>query len=199
MTFYFIASDLWILNYQQGNWHNKWLVNIWCSSKIIHAVDLLLQKIKLCSFTNLISQKISASAVISTINSCISVQVLHSRLARKARVLDYCLPTIRPFQKNFFKEYFFSRIVDFGVPFSINFLTSSAFLGFRKALEQDAMSSSVSVVRKISKHVLDLISLLNNFMRNFFFCMPISNVHKSVIVVNSIETRFSRNVFEVLQ
>ena len=29
--------------------------------------------------------------------------------------------------------------------------------------------------------------------------MPISNVHKSVIVVYSIETRFSTNVFEVVQ
>ena len=27
--------------------------------------------------------------------------------------------------------------------------------------------------------------------------MLISNVHKNVIVINSIETRFSRNVFEV--
>ena len=66
-----------------------------------------------------------------------------------ARVLDFCLPTIRPFQKIVFKEYFFSGIVDFGVPFSINFLSSSGFLGFRKALEQDAMSSSVSDVRRL--------------------------------------------------
>ena len=29
--------------------------------------------------------------------------------------------------------------------------------------------------------------------------MLISNFHKSVIVINSIETRFSRNVFEVVQ
>ena len=43
----------------------------------------------------------------------------------------------------------FQWIVDFKVPFSINFLSSSAFLGFRTALEQDAMSSSVSVVRKL--------------------------------------------------
>ena len=46
------------------------------------------------------------------------------------------IPTIRPLQKNFFK-YFFSGIVDHGVPFSIILLSSSAFLGFRKALEQD--------------------------------------------------------------
>ena len=28
--------------------------------------------------------------------------------------------------------------------------------------------------------------------------MLLSNIHKSVIVINSIETRFSRNVFEVV-
>ena len=32
----------------------------------------------------------------------------------------------------------------------------------------------------------------------FFFRTLIYNVHKSVIVINSIETRFSRNDFEVV-
>ena len=32
----------------------------------------------------------------------------------------------------------------------------------------------------------------------FKFCMLISNVHKSVIVINSIDTPFSRNVFEIV-
>ena len=41
--------------------------------------------------------------------------------------------------ENFLKEYFFSGVVDFGLPFSIDLLSSSAFLSFRKALEQDAM------------------------------------------------------------
>ena len=63
---------------------------------------------------------------------------------RKARVLDFRLPTIRPLQKNFFKQYFFSGILGFGVPFSINFPSSSAFWDFRKPLEQNAMSSSVT-------------------------------------------------------
>ena len=82
--------------------------------------------------------------------------------ARKARVLDFCLRTIRPFQKFFFKEYFFSGKVAFGVPFSTNFLSSPGFLGFRKALEQDAMSSSVSGVRRLENfltRVRYLISL----------------------------------------
>ena len=113
-------------------------------------VNLLLQRNKLCSFTNLISQKFSDTAVILAIAvSKRCTQDLPVVTVLKARVLDFCLPTIRPFQKNFFKEYFFSRIFDFGAPFSINFISSSTFLGFRKALEQDAMSSSVSVVRRL--------------------------------------------------
>ena len=99
-----------------------------------------------------ISQTFSDTAVILAIAvSKRCTQDLPVVTVRKARVLDFCLPTIRPFQKIVFKEYFFSGIVDFGVPFSINFLSSSGFLGFRKALEQDAMSSSVSDVRRLEK------------------------------------------------
>ena len=99
-----------------------------------------------------ISQKFSDTAVILAIAvSKRCTQDLPVVTVSKARVLDFCLSTIRPFQKIVFKEYFFSGIVDFGVPFSINFLSSSGFLGFRKALEQDAMSSSVSGVRRLEK------------------------------------------------
>ena len=95
---------------------------------------------------NLIRQQFSDTTVILAIAvSKRCTQDLPVVTVLKARVLDFCLPTIRPFQKTFFKEYFFSGIVDFGVPFSINFLSYSAFLGSRKALEQDAMSSSVFV------------------------------------------------------
>ena len=45
-------------------------------------------------------------------------------------------------RKNF-TDHFVTARVDFGIVFSIKFLSSSALLGFRKALEQDAMSSSV--------------------------------------------------------
>ena len=38
----------------------------------------------------------------------------------------------------------------------------------------------------------------NNFIRNVFFHILISNVHNSVIVINSIATRFSRIVLEVV-
>ena len=72
-----------------------------------------------------------------------SVQELHSRL----RVLDFWLLYYSAIPDNVFKEYFFSAFADFGVPFSINFHSSSTILGFRKALEPDAMSSSDSGVR----------------------------------------------------
>ena len=97
-----------------------------------------------------INKKFSDTAVILAIAvSKRCTQDLPVVTVRKARVLDFCLPTIRPLQKIVFKEYFFSGIGDVGVPFSINFLSSSGFLGFRKALEQDAMSSSVSGVRRL--------------------------------------------------
>ena len=38
-----------------------------------------------------------------------------------------------------FNDYFVTARVDLGVEFWIKFLSSSAFLGFRKALEQDAI------------------------------------------------------------
>ena len=36
-------------------------------------------------------------------------------------------------QDNIFKDYFFTALFDFGVPFLINFPSSLAFLGFRKS------------------------------------------------------------------
>ena len=45
------------------------------------------------------------------------------------------------------KDYFFTVLVDFRVPFWINFLSSSEFFSFRKGMEQDTMFSSVSVVQ----------------------------------------------------
>ena len=47
-----------------------------------------------------------------------------------------------------FKGYFFTARVDFGVVFSINLLFSPDILGFQKALEHNAMSSSGSVYRR---------------------------------------------------
>ena len=46
----------------------------------------------------------------------------------------------------------------------------------------------------ISKHVWDLIFCTIISFVMFFFRMLISNVQKKVMVINSIETRFSRNV-----
>ena len=64
--------------------------------------------------------------------------------------MDFCLPAYSAIPElKFFEDYFFTALVDFGVPFSNNFLSSSALLGFRKGLEQDAMSSSISVVCRL--------------------------------------------------
>ena len=49
--------------------------------------------------------------------------------------------------ENLFKSYFSTAPDDFRVPFSINLIFSPDILGIQKALEHNAMSSSVSVVR----------------------------------------------------
>ena len=114
-----------------------------------HAVNLLLQKIKLCSFANLISQKFSDTAVILVIavsKRCTQdLPVVDTQGSRTGFLFTYhsAIP------ENFFQRILFEWNSTIGVPFSINFLSSSAFSGFRKALEQDAMSSSVSVVRRL--------------------------------------------------
>ena len=54
-----------------------------------------------------------------------------------------------------FTDHFVTARVDSGIAFSIKF-PSSELLGFRKTLEQDAMSSSENR-RNVQKHVRDLI------------------------------------------
>ena len=46
--------------------------------------------------------------------------------------------------RNIFTDHFVTERIDFGIVFSIKFLSSLTFLGFRKALEEDAIPSSVS-------------------------------------------------------
>ena len=108
---------------------------------ISHTVNLLLHKI---NSTKFISQEFSASAVILAISvskRCtldLSVVKAEGSIARFLFSLPLCQTT-----KNFI-DHFVTARVDFGIAFSIKFLSSSAFLGFRKALEKDAMSSLVS-------------------------------------------------------
>ena len=45
----------------------------------------------------------------------------------------------------------------------------------------------------------DKTSFLLHCRMQCFSCMLISNVHKTIIVMNSLDTRFSRNVFEAIQ
>ena len=51
--------------------------------------------------------------------------------------LPFCL------SRKIFTNHFVSARVEYGMAFLIKFLSSSALLSFQKALEQDAMSSSV--------------------------------------------------------
>ena len=130
------------INYQQSNWHNH-LMFFQSNTRS----TLTIAKNEALFFHQFNPPKVQWHSGNIGYQQCPSVAL--KLWIRKARVLDFCLPAIRPFQKQFFKEYFFNGIVDFGVPFSINFLSSSAFLGFQKALEQDAISSLVSVVRRL--------------------------------------------------
>ena len=150
------------------------------------------------SSTNLISQKFSDAAVIVAISvsrRCtldLSVVKAQGSIAGFLFSLPFCHST------KSFTDHFVTARVDFGIAFSIKFLSSSVFLGFRKALEQDAMSSSVS--RRKYKTRVRFDFLAYNLIPNVFLRrMLISNVHKSIIVMNSLDARFSKNVFEAVQ
>ena len=72
--------------------------------------------------------------------------------------------------ENLFKGYFFTTRADFGVLFSINFISFPAFLGFWKALEQGAMSSVSVVRRRIVLTACGIwFSCMYNFISNIFF------------------------------
>ena len=104
----------------------------------------------------------------------ISVQALHL-WRHKARLLEFCFS-----YHSAIPEKFSTTLL------SLHVLTL-AFLGFRKAREQDAMSSSVRR-RKVQ-----------NLYLKCFSRTQISNIHESIIVMKSIDTRFLRNVFEAVQ
>ena len=109
---------------------------------ISHTVNLLLHKINSRNFSR---QKFSDSAVIlaisvskrCTLHSSV-VKAQGGSLAGFLFFLPFCHST------KIFTDHFVTARVYFGIAFSIKLLSSSALSGFRKALEQDAMSSSVS-------------------------------------------------------
>ena len=122
---------------------------------------------QLCSFTNLISQKFSDSAVILAKDSMQDFSVVRTQGTSSRFLFSYhsAIP------ENLFKGYFFTTRAEFGVVFSINFISSPAFLGFWKALEQGAMSSSVSAVgrRIVLNACIIWFSCMYNFISNIFF------------------------------
>jgi len=93
-----------------------------------------------------ISRKFSDSAVILAIS--VSKRRTLNLLVVKAQGSIAGFLFFLPFchSRKIFTGHFVTACVEFGIAFSIKFLSSSALLGFRKALEllQDAMSSSVS-------------------------------------------------------
>ena len=101
-------------------------------------------KIKLCSFTNLISQTFSDTAVILPI--AVSKRCTQDLpvVKRQGSSTGFLFTYHSAIPEKFFQRKLFHWNSWLWVPFSINFLSSSAFLGFRKALKQDAMSSTVS-------------------------------------------------------
>ena len=112
-----------------------------------HKVYLLLHKIRLCFSTNLISNNFNDFAAILAIvvtKSCsLDLPVVKAQSSIAGSV--FFLPFSH--SRKIFKDHFVTDVSTLG--FSINFLSFSAFFpGSRKDPEQDAMSPSVSVVRR---------------------------------------------------
>ena len=107
-----------------------------------------MHKVKLCSLTNLISQKFSDLAVVLAITVYKRCTQDLSVVKTQGSGTSFSFSYHSAISENLFKGYFFTARVDFGVAFSINLLFSPNILGIRKALEHNAMSSSVSVVRR---------------------------------------------------
>ena len=97
-------------------------------------------QIKLCSFTNLISQKFSDSAVILA-------TAVSKRCTQDLPVVNK--QGSRTYHSSMVETFVERLLFHCTCWLSIDFLSSSALLGLRKALEQDAMSSSVSVVHRL--------------------------------------------------
>ena len=123
-------------------------MNIYHSFKITHAVNRVLHKIKLFSLTNLISQKFSDLVVILAITVYERCTQNSSVVKTQGSRTSFSFSYHSAISENLFKGYFFTARVDFWVAFSINLHFFPEILGFRKALEHNTMSSSVSVVRR---------------------------------------------------
>ena len=111
------------------------------SQLISHTINLLLHKI---NTTNFISQKFIDSAVILAISVSKRYTLNLSVAKAQGSIAGFLFFLSFYHSRKIFTDHFVTTRVVFGIAFSIKFLSSSALLGFRKALEQDAMSSSVS-------------------------------------------------------
>ena len=93
----------------------------------------MLHTIKLCSLTNLISQKFSDLAVILAITVYERCTQVFSVAKTQGSSTSFLLSYHSAISENLFKGCFFTARVDFGLAFSINLLFSPDILGFRKA------------------------------------------------------------------
>ena len=107
-----------------------------------------MHKVKLSSLTNLISQKFSDLAVILAITVYKRCTQDLSVVKTQGSSTSFSFSYHSAISENLFKGYFFTARVDFRVAFLINLFFCPDILGFRKALEHNAMPSLVSVVRR---------------------------------------------------
>ena len=108
---------------------------------ISHTVNLLLHK---NNSENFISQKFSDSAVVLAISVSRRCTLDLSVVKAQGSTAGFLFFVPICHSRKIFTDHFVSARVEFGIAFSIKFLSSSILLGFRKALEQDVMSSSLS-------------------------------------------------------
>ena len=133
---------------------------------ISHTVNLLLHKI---NGTNFISQKLSDSAVILAISVSRRCTLDLSVVKAQGSITGFLFSPPFCHSAKTFAEHFVTARVDFGIAFSIKFLSSSAFSGFRKTLQQDARSSSVSR-RKYKTRVRFNFLAYNSIPNAFLVC-----------------------------
>ena len=122
-----------------------------------------MHKIKLSSLTNLITQKFSDFAVILAITLYERCTQDFSVVKTQGSSTSFSFSYHSAISENLFKGYFFTARVDFGV---------ANILGIRKALEHNAMSSSVSFVRR--RNVLNACEILINFLACLISYLSIS-------------------------
>ena len=95
------------------------------------------------SSTNFISQKFSDTAMILAVSVSKHCTLDLSVLKVQGSIGGFLFFLLFCHSRKIFTDHFVIAHVDFGIAFSMKFLSSSAFSGFWKALEQDTTSSLI--------------------------------------------------------